>query len=168
MKGEVSPTSPAACCFSTERPARRVFSTKCETQKYMMNRNDVVNPKLTGFCWIITAPKMFSFFETVILFAQVKQEKPMTDKSKSVCPAAGTETNGGQRILDNLPPPAANSSTTLKHIMQMRRLRLNRTDYWINLRTSVQSSSRWVCVRVCVFWCAYMCVACIFFFFPVN
>lgn len=72
MKGEVSPTSPAACCFSTERPAKRVFSTKCETQKYMMNRNDVVNPKLIGFCWIIAAPKMFSFLETAILFAQVK------------------------------------------------------------------------------------------------
>lgn len=38
----------------------------------------------------------------------------MTDKSKSVCPAAGTEANGGQRILDNLPPSAADSSTTLK------------------------------------------------------
>lgn len=37
----------------------------------------------------------------------------MTDKN--VCPAAGTAANGGQRILDNLPPPAANSSTTLKH-----------------------------------------------------
>lgn len=72
--------------------------------------------------------------------------------------------NGGQRILDNLPPPAADSSTTLKHAAAS----CKRADYdWTTQIIGLIFGP--LCNRVlgeslCVFWCAYMCVACIFFF----
>lgn len=73
--------------------------------------------------------------------------------------------DGGQRILDNLPPSAVDhsSSATLKHVTASCKLQINHPDYWINLRTLCNrvlggcgppATKPPVYVRVCL--CAYV------------